>query len=636
MRRRPWTEAELAVCPFFVEHPAAHRGMWPGLFPRRQPLHLEIGCGKGVSTARMAHENPDINYIAIDEARHVLAVSARNARAEYGEATPDNLRLSEVDALRIYDTFSPADGIERIYISFPNPWDERAKHHKRRLTHPRQLNQYRDFLKPGGEIWFKTDNDALFIATKRYLGACHFEIVTLIDDLHASGFTPNYVSEHEALYAGQGKPIHFLIAKMAPLRGDCEYDINGGTNAMSNFFETNCERLENFTRVSNSVGARADYVQGGGGNTSVKLPGGLMAIKASGYCLKDIKPDSAYAVRDYEALRRFYNEGNPAGFEDVEKAGSDQAKANARAIEGLAALRPSVEAGFHSILDTYVAHSHSVYANLAACSAELQDIARTALADADYSWGWVSYVDPCARLTFSIREELARVEAETGLRMSQIIESETGATVAVLSGPSHAEEVGRMIPTGVVVAARDAETAEKVQDVFVSECFRVYTSPDLVGIELGAALKNVIALCAGVCDGLGLGDNTKALLMTRGLSEMARLGIALGGKKETFAGLAGVGDLIVTCTSMHSRNRRAGILIGQGKNIQEAMREVGAVVEGYYATKSGYLLCQQAGVEMPILRQAYAVLYEGQPVSAVVENLMLRARRREQDDPSWV
>jgi len=228
------------------------------------------------------------------------------------------------------------------------------------------------------------------------------------------------------------------------------------------------------------------------------------------------------------------------------------------------------------------------------------------------------------------------VEAETGLRMSQIIESETGATVAVLSGPSHAEEVGRMIPTGVVVAARDAETAEKVQDVFMSECFRVYTSPDLVGIELGAALKNVIALCAGVCDGLGLGDNTKALLMTRGLSEMARLGIALGGKKETFAGLAGVGDLIVTCTSMHSRNRRAGILIGQGKDIQEAMREVGAVVEGYYATKSGYLLCQQAGVEMPILRQAYAVLYEGQPVSAVVENLMLRARRREQDDPSWV
>jgi len=420
MRRKPWTELELADCPFFVEQPAEHQGRWSGLFDAPRPLHLEIGCGKGVSTVRMAHENPGVNYVAIDEVRHVLAVCARNARAEYGGEMPRNLRLSAVDALRIYDTFSPEDGIERIYISFPNPWDERAKHHKRRLTHPRQLRQYRDFLRPGGEIWFKTDNDALFTASRRYLAECGFEIAHLTDDLHASGFAPNYVSEHEQLYVGQGKPIHFLIARMTPISGKGEKNEYGGTQIMSSFFETNRERLDHFTRVSTSVGLRADYVQGGGGNTSVKLPGGLMAIKASGYCLKDIRPDKAYAVLDYEALRRFYNDGNPGDYADVEKAGSEQAKANTKAIEGLAALRPSVEAGFHSILDTYVAHSHSVYANLAACSAELQDIVRAALADADYSWGWVPYVDPGARLTFSIRDELRRVEAETSRRPAAI------------------------------------------------------------------------------------------------------------------------------------------------------------------------------------------------------------------------
>ena len=427
MRRKPWTEIELAECPFFVEKPASRRGKWPALFEKRQPVHLEIGCGKGVSTVRMAHENPGVNYVAIDEVRHVLAVSARNAWVEFGGEAPGNLLLSEVDATRIYDTFAPEDGIERIYISFPNPWDERAKHHKRRLTHPRQLNQYRDFLKPGGEIWFKTDNDALFVATKRYLGEADFEIVWQTDDLHASGFSPNYVSEHEALYTGQGKPIRFLIARMTPKNGDNED--NGGNSTMSSFFENNRERLENFTRVSTGVGARADYVQGGGGNTSIKLPGGLMAIKASGYCLKDIRPDKAYAVLDYEALRRFYNDGNPADYADVEKAGSEQAKANTRAIEGLAALRPSVEAGFHSILDTYVAHSHSVYANLAACSAELEAIAGKALADADYTWGWVSYVDPGARLTFSIRDELRRVEQATGRRPAAIFMQNHGLIV---------------------------------------------------------------------------------------------------------------------------------------------------------------------------------------------------------------
>ena len=214
MRRKAWTEPELAACPYFIEQPSAHRGQWRELFEARQPVMLEIGCGKGVSTAQMACDNPGVNYIAIDEVRHVLAVSVRNTQAAYGDETPQNIVFSAVDALRIHDTFSAEDGIERIYISFPNPWDERAKHHKRRLTHPRQLAQYRAFLKPGGEIWFKTDNDALFTATKRYLGESGFEIADLTDDLHASGFAPNYVSEHEQLYAGQGKPIRFLIARM--------------------------------------------------------------------------------------------------------------------------------------------------------------------------------------------------------------------------------------------------------------------------------------------------------------------------------------------------------------------------------------------------------------------------------------
>lgn len=420
MRRKPWTEPKLAACPYFIEEPSSHRGHWRECFDHPdRPLHLEIGCGKGVSTVQMAHANPEINYIAIDEVRTVLAVSVRNTEREYEGESPENLVFSEADAMRIYDTFSAADGIGRIYISFPNPWDERAKHHKRRLTHPRQLFQYREFLAPGSEIWFKTDNDALFTATKRYMGECGFEIVHLTDDLHASGFAPNYMSEHERLYVGQGKPIHFLIAKMAPLTGAENKTTNGGED-MSNFFERNKTRLDNFTRISTSVGARADYVQGGGGNTSAKLEGGLMAIKASGYCLKDIRPDKAYAVLDYEALRGFYNNTDPATLADVEKAGSEQAKANTKAVEGLAALRPSVEAGFHSILDTYVAHSHSVYANLAACSAELEAIAKDALADADYSWGWVSYVDPGARLTFSIRDEVRRVEAETGRRPAAI------------------------------------------------------------------------------------------------------------------------------------------------------------------------------------------------------------------------
>ena len=198
---------------------------------------------------------------------------------------------------------------------------------------------------------------------------------------------------------------------------------------MGNFFEDNHARLENFSRVSQSVGARADYVQGGGGNTSVKLEGGLMAIKASGFCLKDIRPDKAYAVLDYQALRTFYYGAEPKDFDDVEKAGSAQAKEAVRAVDGLEQLRPSVEAGFHSILDTYVAHSHSVYANLAACSVECREIVAAALADAPYGWGMVAYTDPGARLTFSIRNELRRVTEETGRRPAAIFMQNHGLIV---------------------------------------------------------------------------------------------------------------------------------------------------------------------------------------------------------------
>ena len=203
------------------------------------------------------------------------------------------------------------------------------------------------------------------------------------------------------------------------------------------------------------------------------------------------------------------------------------------------------------------------------------------------------------------------VEAGIMLRMSQIVAEETGRCVVALTGPSHAEEVGREMPTGCLAACEDPQKAEFVQKAFCNDVFRIYTSDDIVGAELGGALKNVIALCAGVVDGLGYGDNTKALLMTRGMAEIARLGTAMGGKAETFFGLAGIGDLIVTCTSMHSRNRRAGILIGQGVAAKEAMAQVGAVVEGYYAARSAWELSRAYGVDMPICIAAYRVLYEG-------------------------
>ena len=227
------------------------------------------------------------------------------------------------------------------------------------------------------------------------------------------------------------------------------------------------------------------------------------------------------------------------------------------------------------------------------------------------------------------------LEKETHLRMSQIVAQETGKEVVVLTGPSHAEEVAVGIPTGLLAASADQKLAEFVQDTFMSDQLRVYTSSDPVGAELGAALKNVIALCAGITDGLNCGDNTKAMLMTRGLTETARLGIALGAHKDTFAGLAGIGDLIVTCTSMHSRNRRAGILIGQGRTPKEAMQEVGAVVEGYYAAKSVWALCQAQGVDMPILHAAYKVLYEGADPRTAFHDLLLRQRKPESEDAGW-
>ena len=229
------------------------------------------------------------------------------------------------------------------------------------------------------------------------------------------------------------------------------------------------------------------------------------------------------------------------------------------------------------------------------------------------------------------------IEKDTSLTLTAAIAEEVGEghPMVALAGPSHAEEGGRQVPTVVVSASRDRAAAEQVQDLFMNERFRVYASDDVVGVELGASLKNVIALCAGICDGMGFGDNTKAALMTRGLTEIARLGVAMGGRRETFAGLSGVGDLIVTCTSMHSRNRRCGILIGQGTPTRQAVQEIGAVVEGYYAAATAKALAEKAQVEMPITEAAYQVLYQGKDPHAVIHELMTRDRKHELED-SWV
>jgi glycerol-3-phosphate dehydrogenase (NAD(P)+) len=228
------------------------------------------------------------------------------------------------------------------------------------------------------------------------------------------------------------------------------------------------------------------------------------------------------------------------------------------------------------------------------------------------------------------------IEEHTLMTLSEIIEQEIPqADVAVMSGPSHAEEVGRGIPTSIVVGAKSKATAEYIQNLFMNEVFRVYISPDVLGIELGGSLKNVVALAAGIADGLGYGDNTKAALITRGITEIARLGTAMGGKFETFCGLTGIGDLIVTCASMHSRNRRAGILIGQGKSYEEAMAEVQMVVEGVYSAKAAMELAGKYEIQMPIIEQVNKVLFEGKNAAQAVKELMLRDKKEEITDIPW-
>lgn len=228
------------------------------------------------------------------------------------------------------------------------------------------------------------------------------------------------------------------------------------------------------------------------------------------------------------------------------------------------------------------------------------------------------------------------VEEKTLLTLSEIIEEELPmANVSVLSGPSHAEEVGKGLPTTCVVSSHQRATAEYLQGIFMSPVFRVYTTPDMLGVELGAALKNVIALAAGTADGLGYGDNTKAALITRGIKEISRLAIAMGAKPETLSGLSGMGDLIVTCASKHSRNRKAGMLMGQGCSMEEAMDQVKMVVEGVYSAKAAIGLSRKYGVSMPIIEQVNAVLFEGYPVKDAVLNLMLRDRKTEHEDMLW-
>ncbi|MBR5506092.1 MAG: NAD(P)H-dependent glycerol-3-phosphate dehydrogenase [Clostridia bacterium] len=222
------------------------------------------------------------------------------------------------------------------------------------------------------------------------------------------------------------------------------------------------------------------------------------------------------------------------------------------------------------------------------------------------------------------------IEDGTLCTLSEIVEDEIpNCRVAVMSGPSHAEEVALGIPTTNIAACNDVKYAEYIQSVFMSDNFRVYTGTDVLGVELGGALKNIIALCAGITDGIGFGDNTKAALMTRGIKEISRLGISMGAEADTFWGLSGIGDLIVTCTSMHSRNRRAGILIGEGKSLDEALSSVHMVVEGVQSCRAAYELARKYGVEMPIVQKAYEVLYEGKnPKDAVVE-LMQRNPKSE-------
>lgn len=222
------------------------------------------------------------------------------------------------------------------------------------------------------------------------------------------------------------------------------------------------------------------------------------------------------------------------------------------------------------------------------------------------------------------------LENETGLLLTDIMEEElSGFAVAVMSGPSYAIEIATGMPTAVVIASRDLQVAQQCQDVFMNGEFRVYTSTDVVGVELGGALKNVIALCAGISDGLGFGDNTKAALLTRGIAEIARLGVAMGAEVQTFFGLTGMGDMILTCTGKHSRNKQAGILLGKGYSLEEALKEVKMVVEGVSAAKPALLLAQRYNVEMPIIQEANLVLYEGKSPKEAVLSLMARDKKSE-------
>ncbi|MDU4144587.1 NAD(P)H-dependent glycerol-3-phosphate dehydrogenase [Clostridium sp.] len=229
----------------------------------------------------------------------------------------------------------------------------------------------------------------------------------------------------------------------------------------------------------------------------------------------------------------------------------------------------------------------------------------------------------------NLDDAIEGIEEGTDIRLSEVINEELPNKVVVLSGPSHAEEVALQIPTTLVVTSKDMECAKEIQDLFMTSYFRVYTNDDIVGVEIGGAVKNIIALAAGVIDGIGYGDNTKAALMTRGMKEISRIGVALGGKEDTFYGLTGMGDLIVTCTSMHSRNRRAGILIGKGETLDSALKEVGMVVEGVKACKAFYELKEKMNISMPITDSLYKVLFQGKSAEEGVKELMERDKKNE-------
>ncbi len=222
MRTKKWAKPELAVCPYFTDEAEKYRGGWRALFENDQPLYLELGCGKGVSTAAMVYDNPQNNYVVIDITCNVLGDTRRNIAKTFGDAPVKNVMIARYDISFIEKIFAPEDRVERIYINFCNPWTKRPKYAKRRLTHPRQLMQYREFLVDGGEIWFKTDDISLFTESLPYFAACGFRMKYMVNDLHAAGFTPNYVSEHEQKFTELGVPIKFVIFEKMP--GPVEID----------------------------------------------------------------------------------------------------------------------------------------------------------------------------------------------------------------------------------------------------------------------------------------------------------------------------------------------------------------------------------------------------------------------------